>query len=492
MRVIKIDTTVLSGGASPDTEKLALLIAQDGKAGDGTLVLAPDGADRYRRYSSSGAVATDFGATSKVGLAAGAYFRQGIPSDLLIGRWNENAEDARSYGGAPTGVPGAGVLGQTSAVAVDGADVDVDFVAADDTEAEIADRLETALAAEVAGTTVTYNSTRKRYEITWGAASHTIGEASADDAAVALGLDDSVAGFFELDSTMDEDLADAATALQTLSGLWRWVTVAYGDSTADDTANAKDLITWAANQTPTEIQAVVEGRDASEAAAVDANSVSRAASDASSDNVACIVTKTLQNKAMSVIGSMSGVNYQAADSVRTAALQSLNGCSPDSWTDTEIARLDAKRANYYVEEHGVGIVFPGVTTGTDWEYIDTAAWINWFQGSLGLELFNEIRRRRVPQSDEGLARLSSAMGRSAELGVLNGGIAENTQLGTAATQTQRRLANDPDLTGLLPQGYEIYTGPLSQRQGRKTPPLYLLTRYTGAFHEADVQLIVET
>ena len=236
----------------------------------------------------------------------------------------------------------------------------------------------------------------------------------------------------------------------------------------------------------------MDARDASEAAVADTNSVSRAAFDAGSDNVACVVTKVADHKAMSVIGAMSGVNYRAADSVRTAALQSLTGCVTDAWTDTEIARLDAKKANYYIEEHGVGIVFPGVTTGTDWEYIDTAAWIDWFQGSLGLELFNETRRRRVPQSDEGLARLASAMGRSAELGVLNSGIAENTQLGTAATQTQRRLANDPDLTGLLPQGYEIYTGPLSQRQGRKTPPLYLLTRYTGAFHQVDVQLIVET
>ena len=489
MRVVTIDTTVLSGGASPDSESLALLIVPDGQAADGAYVLAPTGADRFRRYSSSAAVAADFGAASEIAIAAGRYFSQpGGPSDLLIARWNKSVATARTYGGAPSFAPG----GAAGKVAVDGADVNIPFVVGDNTESKVAARIQTALAASVAGTTVAYNATRKRYEINWGAGSPTIGAGAAGDVAVALGFDDSVAGFQAFAATAVGSIAAAASAMRGLNSGWRWVGMGYDATAAANTANAKALIAWASGQGITNVQAVTEGVGAGEAAAVDDDTVSRAAIAAASDNVACIVTKGADHKAMAAIGAVSGVNYAAADSVRTLALQTLVGCAVDVWTETELARLDAKRANYYIDEHGIGVLFPGVTTGATWEYVDTAAWVNWFRSALGLELFNETKRRRVPQSSAGIARLAGAIGRAAEVGVVNGGIAENTQLGTAATQTLRRLSGDPDATGLLPLGYAIFSGPLSQRRGRKTPPQYLLTRYTGAFHEVDLQLIVET
>ena len=106
----------------------------------------------------------------------------------------------------------------------------------------------------------------------------------------------------------------------------------------------------------------------------------------------------------------------------------MNGRTP------RLANLDAKQGNYYITEHGVGIVYPGKTTGASWEYVDTASWIHWIQGYLGQAIFNELRRGRVPKTQDGLARITGAVGEAAEAGVLNGGIAENTQLGNAATQ----------------------------------------------------------
>lgn len=489
MRIVHIDTTVLSGGASPVSESLALILVPDGLDATGQVVLDPDGVDRFRRYSSVAAVETDFGATSPASLAAGAYFRQsGGPADLLIGRWNLTAARGITSGGTVTGTAGSGIFGAGAKITLDGTNLNIPFVSGDNTFVKVAARFETAVAAVVGGTNVAYVD--NRFAITWGTGDHVITEGASTDAAGPMGLTAETAGYRVIRAVAAETIADAASALRELSPDWRWISHAYGANRAADTAASKALITWATNQDS--VACIVEGRDPSEALAVDTASVSRAAFTARSDNVACIATKRADHKAISIIGAMSGVNYSAADSVRTAALQTLSGCTPDIWTETEIARLDAKRSNYYVTEHGVGIVFPGVTTGETLQYIDASAWIHWFSGALDRELFNEVRRRRVPQTSEGIARLAGAIGRAAEVGVTNGGIAENTQLGTAGTQTLRRLAVDDDLTGLLPQGYAIFSGALSAARGRQTPPLYLLTKYTGAFHTVDLQLIVET
>ena len=147
----------------------------------------------------------DFGRTSEVAKAAAAYFSQeGGPSDLLISRWNKAAVSARTYGGKSAAVPAA-----AGKVAVNGVDVNVPFVAGDDDTVKTAARLQNALAGAVAGTNVAYDAARGRYEISWGGAtSPTIGEAGANDVAVALGLDPSISGFSAIPATEVETIAE--------------------------------------------------------------------------------------------------------------------------------------------------------------------------------------------------------------------------------------------------------------------------------------------
>ena len=379
-----------------------------------------------------------------------------------------------------------------------GSSISVDFTGADSYD-DVASTLQTALRAvraaaraDLRSVTVEFDPVgffrvRLGFDSTSGDP-YAINGFMADDAqepASALGLD-STSGGGIVQGQASEPIEDAMDAISGLDDGWYFVTV---DSSITTGADLLSLSRWVQAKTHMLALDVVD-----EGVLTPNESTSLAAqlSALEQQRTFLVWSRTRDNKALSLAGRLSSVNFDGEDTLITPKFKSLPRTVSDIVTTAQKKELDRKWVGYYTRFGPDAIFAEGWTQAGDW--IDVRYWLDWITKAMQTEVYNLLRQHptRVPQTAEGLASIEAAIERVCEAGRRNGGIAPGRVSETVANDI-RLAINNPDFDGFLTRGYLVVVGSIADqleqdRNARKAPPARVWITGSGAMHSATIIL----
>jgi len=108
----------------------------------------------------------------------------------------------------------------------------------------------------------------------------------------------------------------------------------------------------------------------------------------------------------------------------TVMFKTKSGVTVDTLTDTQIKNATDKNANVFHEVGGVDMVQAG-TVG-EGEYIDVIVFVDWLKARITEDVFaNLINLPKVPYTDNGIAVIGDAVQARLQIGVDNGGLADD-------------------------------------------------------------------
>ena len=379
-----------------------------------------------------------------------------------------------------------------------GSSISVDFTGADSYD-DVASTLQTALRAvraaaraDLRSATVEFDPVgffrvRLGFDSTSGDP-YAINGFMADDAqepASALGLD-STSGGGIVQGQASEPIEDAMDAISGLDDGWYFVTV---DSSITTGADLLSLSRWVQAKTHMLALDVVD-----EGVLTPNESTSLAAqlSALAQQRTFLVWSRTRDNKALSLAGRLSSVNFEGQNTLITPKFKSLPRTVSDIVTTAQKEELDRKWVGYYTRFGPDAIFAEGWTQAGDW--IDVRYWLDWIISAIQDEVYNLLRQHptRVPQTAEGLASIEAAIERVCEAGRRNGGLAPG-RVSEAVANDIRLAINNPDFDGFLTRGYLVVVGSIADqleqdRNARKAPPARVWITGSGAMHSATIIL----
>ena len=394
-----------------------------------------------------------------------------------------------------TGVDGIGA----GSLTWHGSSISVDFTGADSYD-DVASTLQTALRAvraaaraDLRSATVEFDPVgffrvRLGFDSTSGDP-YAINGFMADDAqepASALGLD-STSGGGIVQGQASEPIEDAMDAISGLDDGWYFVTV---DSSITTGADLLSLSRWVQAKTHMLALDVVD-----EGVLTPNESTSLAAqlSALAQQRTFLVWSRTRDNKALSLAGRLSSVNFDGQNTLITPKFKSLPATTPDIVTTAHKGELDRKWVGYYTRFGPDAIFAEGWTQSGDW--IDVRYWLDWITKAMQSEVYNLLRQHptRVPQTAEGLASIEAAIERVCEAGRRNGGIAPG-RVSEAVANNIRLATNNPAFEGFLPTGYLVAIGSIADqlqihRDARRSPTIRVWLKGSGAMHHITIGLV---
>ena len=391
-------------------------------------------------------------------------------------------------------------LGLDTATIVDGLDAiqsgtvtflgqtfsDIDFTDVESL-ADVASTLQTALRTSTAAG---FSEAEVEYDALESALAVSIDRLDADeflagDTADDLGLDGGSIAAGYASETIEAALAD----LLALDSDWYFIVP---DSAIRDGDGARALAAWTASR-PYMLGLDVTGADVLEAGEDD--SLAAELSALGYDNAFAVWSQTEDHKALSLAGRLSAINFAAANSLLTAKFKVLPGTTPDALTTTQQGELVRKRINYYAPFGGDAIVAEGMTLKPG-RWIDTQYWLDWLINAIRTSVYNLLRQSaRVPQTARGVAAIKAVVQRVCEEGVRNGGIAPGF-VSEALRADIIAVTGNGNFAGRLNRGYLVHAGSVaeqaqSDREQRRSPPLRVWMKHSGAVHDVDIDLTLE-
>ena len=307
----------------------------------------------------------------------------------------------------------------------------------------------------------------------------------AQGAASALGLDNASGGSID-PGHASETIGEAMDAISGLDDGWYFVTVDSGITTR---ADLLALSRWVQAKLHMLALDVVD-----EGVLTPNESTSLAAqlSALEQQKTFLVWSRTRDNKALSLAGRLSSVNFDGQNTLITPKFKSLPATTPDIVTTAHKEELDRKWVGYYTRFGPDAIFAEGWTQSGDW--IDVRYWLDWIISAIQDEVYNLLRQHptRVPQTAEGLASIEAAIERVCEAGRRNGGLAPGRVSETVANDI-RLAINNPDFDGFLTRGYLVVVGSIADqleqdRNARKAPPARVWITGSGAMHSATIIL----
>ena len=308
----------------------------------------------------------------------------------------------------------------------------------------------------------------------------------AQGAASALGLDNASGGSID-PGHASETIEDAMDAISGLDDGWYFVTV---DSSITTGADLLSLSRW--------VQAKVHmlALDVVDEGVLTPNESTSLAAQLSAlaqQRTFLVWSRTRDNKALSLAGRLSSVNFDGQNTLITPKFKSLPGTSPDIVTTAHKGELDRKWVGYYTRFGPDAIFAEGWTQSGDW--IDVRYWLDWITKAMQSEVYNLLRQHptRVPQTAEGLASIEAAIERVCEAGRRNGGIAPG-RVSEPVANDIRLASNNPSFEGFLPTGYLVVIGSIADqlqidRDARRSPTIRVWLKGSGAMHHVTIGLV---
>ena len=306
-------------------------------------------------------------------------------------------------------------------------------------------------------------------------------------AAFVLGLDSE--GVVITQGHVSEAIEEAMDAISRLNDTWYFVAV---DSSIVDTESAVSLAQWVQAR-----QQHMLSLDTTETEVVTPNESSSIAARLSSlglDRTFVVWSRSADHKALSMAARLSSVRFDGLNTLITAKFKSLPGTAPDALTSAQQEELDRKRVNYYTRFGQDAIFAEGwaLKSGT---WIDVRYWLDWITSAIQTEVYNLLRQHpsRVPQTNEGIASITTAIERVCEAGRRNGGIAPG-QVAESVANDIRLATNNPAFDGFLALGYLVTAGSIADqlqadRDARRSPAVRVWVKGSGAIHFATIELV---
>ena len=190
-----------------------------------------------------------------------------------------------------------------------------------------------------------------------------------------------------------------------------------------------------------------------------------------------------------LMGFSMGANDGTPGSAYTLFGKTLAGVTPDDLSETDVATLTAKNANYYVTRgSSYNLVEHGVTAdGT------------WFDEMIGLDqLANDLQiscmdvltktKTKVPYTDQGAMRFVLACNDACYNAARRGFIGPGVWKLDSVLDLEK---GDTLETGYMCQASPVADEPLANRGLRICPPIYVCVILTGAIHSVAIKVIVE-
>ena len=311
----------------------------------------------------------------------------------------------------------------------------------------------------------------------------------ADDAqqpASALGLA-STSGGGIVQGQASEPIEDAMDAISGLDDGWYFVTV---DSSITTGADLLSLSRWV--QTKAHMLAL-DVVDEGVLTPNESTSLAAQLSALEQQRTFLVWSRTRDNKALSLAGRLSSVNFDGKDILITPKFKSLPRTVSDIVTTAQKEELDRKWVGYYTRFGPDAIFAEGWTQAGDW--IDVRYWLDWITKAMQSEVYTLLRQHptRVPQTAEGLASIEAAIERVCEAGRRNGGIAPGRVSETVANDI-RLASNNLAFDGFLPTGYLVVVGSIADqleidRATRRSPTIRVWLKGSGAIHHVTIGLV---
>ena len=455
-------------------------------------------------YRSAGGVTTEYGATSKAGVAATAYFSQNPgPRNFIRAAWCPGGTLKILVSAASTTTVSTikGITGANSTTVTIGdkttSGIDLSGVSA---KADIA----TALARGLNGLTGVSNAT-----VTYASNVFTITARATDALDFTSGVTilpaGVAAGMGFTDPFGQQELYLAGIPVETgvadaLSRIRRefpdWYYVVPSSDIVDDETPMLAMADWtAAEKKGTFLMA--DTAQSLALATSDSSSVAKQIVDKGYRDTALFWGRH-PGLAVRVAGKMSGMDMEQANSLLNpmyAGAGGYVGATPDNTlTNTETTALETKRVNYYIGHGGRETLRKGWTSKG---WIDSQIWIDWFSDALQVAAFDHLKRapNRVPLTREGVAGMKGALERVCERGIRNGGIAPG-RLSDAMAGHLRGTTGLSRFDGDLTSGYMVWHVPVSlldqaDRDKRESPRFTVWVKGSGAINELAINVVYE-
>jgi len=443
--------------------------------------------DRLRLYTSLAGVAEDFQSTdSEYAFATTFFARTPMPKELMIGR-----RLIAAFAGTLKSGLRSTTLSDYTAVTAGGFDINIDGTVrqvhgidlhscAD--LAAVAAAVQTAVQAELASTTVTYDGANFVVTSPTTGVNSIVGYAVAPtttattDLSVIMGLT-ALKGALRAAGGAAEAPVDSLTALGRIDG--SWYGFGFTKEVADDDLLAASV--WA------EANAKFHAITYASPAAYDGTS----SADLGSRLKAAGLTRTLIQFSSTTDYAVASaaacgfqVNYDQINSTITLEFKQEPGVVPENLTATQYAALKAK--NYcYLATVSNGFVMLFNTKTPSGRFFDEIVNLDWFAADLSNNAFTALATSptKVAQTDKGMEVLLQAAAITCEKAVRN-------RLAAAAVWTHDGFG--ALATGdFLQQGYYLYAEPVASqsdadRAARVTPPIQGALCGAGAFHSLDI------
>jgi len=456
-----------------------------------------DTVTRIRTYTSIAQVAADFGTSAPEYLAAVLWFSQNPqPTSLLIGRWVKTASAGQLLGAtlpAASQLPSFWTSITTGAmnITIDGGSVEhltgLNFSAVGNMNA-----VASVIQGGLTGATIVWNAIYQRFVVT----SNTTGAASSvsfatapgsgTDISVLTGLSQLASGSFQAPGLVAESAITCVTLMDSLFGqLWFGLTV-LGIVDADALAIGPYIEATSANihfygVTSQEAATLTPGDTTSLAYLLQQLGLNRTCVQYSSSNSAAVV---------SLLGRILTTNYQASGSAITLMYKQEPGITPENLSITQVNALEAKNCNVYVAyNNATAIIEMGQCCSG--QYIDSVIGVLVFAILAQTAVFNVLftTPTKVPQTDPGMATITTAIANVAQQFVNNGLFAPGTwtSAGFGALNTGDTVS----------KGYYIWCPSMAsqtqaQRSARIGVPIQIAVKLAGAVQEVDVLVSVNS
>jgi hypothetical protein len=458
-----------------------------------------DTVERLRLYTSLSGVTQDFGTTAPEYLAAKDYFSQSPqPAVLYIGRWAQVATKGHVRGASLS--PTQRLLTNFTSISTGALSLTIDGTARNITGIDlttalnlndVAQRIQTALAAVVAGATVKYDGVYNRFDV----ASPTTGPTSSVGYATTAPSGTDLGPLLHLTSVdasapvpgiAAESLVSAVATLADKSGAWYSLQVA----TATPPTDSDHLA----------VAALIEGLSTSQSRIYGATIQNANAMDGTTSGDLASLLKPYGRTydqfsrndpyaAESLFGRFATVDYEGSNTSITAAYKQEPGVTPEVLTESQFATLKSKNCNVFVAvQNGTQIIFPGVMANGD--YIDERIGADWLQNRIQTDCYNLLytTATKVPQTDAGMNTIKAVITAACQVAVANGFIAPGVWLG-------------PNVGSLrtfdtLTSGFYIFAPPVStqsqsDRAARKSVPFQVCCKLAGAVHLISISVLLD-
>lgn len=484
-RVVRVTVTLTPAGAQ--AQSLSNLLVM------GTSAVI-DTTERYRTYTDLTDVANDFGLLAEEYKVAARWFAQSPqPNELMIARWIKTAASG-GLRGAPLSAASRAmsawnaITAGSMKIGVDGvapADITgLNFSAAANLNA-VAAIIDTALA----GATVVWNAFYNRFEITssttgvTSAVSFAAAAATGTDISALAGLRSTSGGAYLFVGAAPESLASAVQLMDSQLGQKWYGTIAPSADDADHLAVAEFIegtdtkhTYWLTTQ---DGGVLVAATTTDIAYQLHALGYKRSFVQYSSSDLYAVA---------SAAARLLTVNYNGSNTTITLKFKQEPGVVAEDLNSNQADAAKAKCANVFVNyNNDTAILEQGVMA--DGTFADIVTGTDWLAVTIQAGVYNRLytSTTKVPQTDPGTQRLTTACEAVCDQGIVNGlgapGVWNSDGFGTL-TEGQ-----------YLQKGYYIWAPSVdvqaqADRAARKAVPIQIAYKLAGAIHSADVAITV--